>query len=307
MRRWMVLFAWMLAAPPALVPSALGQQDGVVKLNAIEVDTKSKLVRIECTAVAPDMPLEFFLVSRNGPDHETVLKTDARPSDVHAALLMIGLEPGSPVRPDPAGKGWLAPHGPPLRMRASWTSADGKQIDEPAERLIRSIETKQPMPPIVFVFTGSKINDRNEYVADLTGYVASIVNFELTPIDVPRLASSDNATLEWEYNVDVAPPRGTNVVLTIEPMRNAVVEEQSSNDADFDLSIAELRDRWRAAVKPHADALREAAQTHYQVIGELKRRQQALLDEADKLQRLIEQLEREYQAMSTPRPPETPN
>jgi hypothetical protein len=38
--------------------------------------------------------LEFVLCRRGARDHETLLETDALPSHVHAALLMIGLEPG---------------------------------------------------------------------------------------------------------------------------------------------------------------------------------------------------------------------
>ncbi|HMO25813.1 MAG TPA: hypothetical protein PKB10_06045, partial [Tepidisphaeraceae bacterium] len=62
------------------------------------------------------------------------------------------------------------------------------------------------------------------------------------------------------------------------------------------------RARWQNAVIPHADQLRRAAQTHYDVIQSLRREQQRLIDEADKLQRLIDELERQYQEMTTPRP-----
>ena len=54
----------------------------------------------------------------------------------------------------------------------------------------------------------------------------------------------------------------------------------------------------------HAEiiALREAAQAQYDVIRELRREQQRLIDEADRIQRLIDELERKYQDMTTPRP-----
>ena len=46
-----------------------------------------------------------------------------------------------------------------------------------------------------------------KYAADLTGSVVSIVNFDLTMIDVPELASNANETLEWEFNPDVCPKK----------------------------------------------------------------------------------------------------
>jgi hypothetical protein len=66
--------------------------------------------------------------------------------------------------------------------------------------------------------------------------------------------------------------------------------------------VDQLRARWEQSVKPHARALREAAQTQYEVLAQLRREQQRLIDEADRIQRLIDELERDYQEMTTPRP-----
>ena len=63
-----------------------------------------------------------------------------------------------------------------------------------------------------------------------------------------------------------------------------------------------MRDKWQRAVAPHDKALREAAQAHYDVINTLRREQQRLIDEADRIQRLIDRLEKDYQEMTTPRP-----
>jgi hypothetical protein len=73
------------------------------------------------------------------------------------------------------------------------------------------------MGPMDWVFDGSRMLPDGRYAADLTGYVVSIVNFDLTMIDVPQLASNANETLEWEYNPDLVPPPGTPVTMTIEP------------------------------------------------------------------------------------------
>ena len=62
------------------------------------------------------------------------------------------------------------------------------------------------------------------------------------------------------------------------------------------------RNSWEQAVAPHRQALKEAAQAHYQVINELRKEQQRLIDESDRIQRTIDQLEKEYQDMTTPQP-----
>ena len=73
------------------------------------------------------------------------------------------------------------------------------------------------MPPMTWIFAGSRMMDNGVYAADQTGYIVSVVNFDLTLIDIPKLASSANETLEWETNTDLMPPAGTKVTMVISP------------------------------------------------------------------------------------------
>jgi hypothetical protein len=330
-----------------------------------------------------------------------VLRSKVKPSHLHAALLLIGLKPGEPVRYSESLNKWLPPHGPPLQMTVVFEK-DGKTVTLPAYRLMRDVRTKKEMPPMTWIFAGSKIiNDT--YAADRTGYLASVVNFELTVIDIPRLASNANETLEWETNLDLMPKEvGTPVTLQIEPagkvqagngsaeappaapvdqplvtidadgkievdgvaaksaaqalellkardgspkpvrvaVANPIEENAAAREvmnalaaarirfiaipqagatpqttppttrptevsadvrADEEL-IRRLRAKWEQSVAPHGAGLREAAKTHYDVVAQLRREQQRLVDEADKIQRLIDELEKQYQDMTTPRP-----
>ena len=198
-----------------------------------------------------------------------------------------------------------------------------------------------------WVFAGSREMEGGVFAADVTGYVVSVVNFDLTLIDIPEVASNSNDLLEWERNPDVAPPDGAKVVMVIEPagdaakgkrpaegdgakpdgaapkaeLRGTVFEKTTgtaahgglnvdSGEALSDVSLDErrmkaLRERWTRAVRPHGDALREAAQAHYEVIDAMRREQQRLIDEADRIQRAIDSLEKEYQDFTTPRPAPT--
>ena len=53
---------------------------------------------------------------------------------------------------------------------------------------------------------------------------------------------------------------------------------------------------------PTGFKLTPAAQVHYEVITAMRDEQQRLIDEADRLQRAIDALEKEYQDLTTPRP-----
>lgn len=305
----------------------------LVRFPFVEVDREAREVRVESTMIAVDMPIEFLVIADGGPDHEAVLRTRAKPSHVHAGLLLLGLEPGSPVRYVEATRSSVAPFGPPLRLSVRWVDAQGTTRNAPATSFLRSLRDGKSMPDQPFIFAGSMVRDEDgTYAADLAGYLVSIVNFELSPIDVPRLASSSNELLEWELNRDHVPAAGTPVTLIISPIQDpstttpdaaASTQERgatqqpgawqqafkpgeasdaSDTRAGHTPDLAQLRERWRSAVRPHADALRDAAQTHYDLITDLRRKQQSLIDEADRIQRLIDELEREYQQLTTPRP-----
>ena len=346
------------ADDPATRPAGAAE-----KLPHVHVDVKGKRVSVDCEALAVESPLEFFCVTNGGNEHESVLRTPAKPSDIHFALLMLGLTPGAPATYSEARQSWSPPHGPPLHLTCKY-SLKGREVSTPAYRMVRSVKDKKEMPPSTWVFDGSRVMPDGVYAADVTGYVVSICNFDLTLIDVPALVSNANETLEWEENPDLVPPKGTAVTLVIEAAGDAAPPPATPAPAGFNpgpgltgkaaraetpahspaaptpaatpsdppassepappkpappgdpaarpaplsdvhadqAEIDRLHARWEQAVRPHRDALREAAQAHYEVIAAMRREQQRLIDEADRIQRTIDELEKDYQDMTTPRP-----
>lgn len=200
----------------ALLLSLAAAQAQVGRFPHIEADVGNRQVRVECQVIGCLAPLEFFCVLAGTNEHEAVLRTRARPSHIHAALLMLGLQSGQPVTYSESTRTWSPPQGPPLNIRVEFTR-EGQTISLPANSLMRHVRTRQPMPPTTWVFTGSRIMPDGVYAADVTGYVVSIVNFDLTVIDVPQLASSANETLQWEADPDALPPPGQMVTMIIEP------------------------------------------------------------------------------------------
>lgn len=343
---------WFIVVLGVILPlgSALAQEADepkVGKLPHVTFDPKTRQVRVEAEALGVESSLEFFCVLAGTSEHESVLRTPAKPSHIHTALLAIGLKPGKPVSYSEAAKKWLPPQGPPLQISVEWEK-EGKVTSVPAYRMMRNVKTKKPMPALTWVFCGSRTMNDGNYAADVTGYIVSVVNFDLTLIDIPELKSNANELLEWERNPDVAPPAGTKVTMIIEPAglekkgpaagdppANAApapgagegeettppaddaaappdapappsgdpAETPALSDVELDEKrMQELEAFWLRRVRPHTAALREAAQAHYEVISAMRREQQRLIDEADRLQRAIDRLENEYQDITTPRP-----
>lgn len=276
----------------------------------------ARQIRVECEAINPRMPLEFLCVTTGGNEHEAVLRTRAKPSNIHTALLMLGLKPGQPAHYSEAAKKWFPPEGPPITVSLEYMK-DGKAVHVPASRFMRDLRTKKTAPMMSWIFVGSKIMPDGVYAADVTGYVVSIANFELTLLDVPKIASEAQETLEFEGDPDQVPPMGTPVTMIFQPMDNAAMPtpniaptgtsatQPSAQMSDVKIDqqqVDRLKQRWEREVKPHAGALQQAAQAQYEVLASLRREQQRLVDEADRIQRLIDQMEQDWQQLTTPRP-----
>jgi hypothetical protein len=365
------------------------------KLPHVQVDVKARQVRVECNScnVNQDVGLEFFCCETGTNEYESVLSSRAKASHIHLGLLMIGLEPGEPVKWSEAARKWLPPHGPPLTITCEWKKDNGQAMRVPAYRLMVSRKTKKEAPPFTWVFTGSKVMDDGKYAADAVGYLVSVLNNELTVIDIPEIAGRDLESREWDRNGNLLPPVGTTIWMVIEPagverdkgtrgqgdkekerdaasgatvvsidalgkvkvdgmsvtverlpealgnrrlaskvrivpdsnapaaevskVREAVagahveIEGEGAtqaagpglSDVHTDEQLMKrLKDLWERKVAPHDKALREAAQAHYEVIEAMRREQQRLIDEADRIQRTIDELQKQYQEMTTPRP-----
>ena len=389
MRTTLVILATILL----LQTKSAAQDQPAGHFPFLTVDARKKEIKVDCEAIDCRNPLEFFLCSTGTNEHESVLRSKVRPSHLHAALLMIGLQPGEPVHFDEQTKKWIPPHGPPLDLVVRF-ERDKRTIELPAYRLMRDIKSKKEMPPLTWIFTGSRVMENGVYAADQTGYLVSVVNFDLTVIDIPKLASSANETLEWEINKDLAPPGGTPVTLIITPaaqvnapatrasaispapakinnplvtidssgniklddapvenprslveqikarklpdrtvriaMANAIEDNPTAREvinalsradiafltipqaqavattthpiqpaADDDL-VQRLTDEWNQKVAPKDATLRDAAKSHAEIIAQLRAEQQRLIDAADRIQRLIDQLDKRYQEMTQP-------
>ena len=378
------LASMIQAEPPAALPA-----DG--KLPHIQVDVKNKQVRVECQScnVNQDVGLEFFCVSEGTNEYESVLSSKAKGSHIHLAMLMIGLEPGEPVKWSESAKKWQPPHGPPVQIFCEWEKGT-ELVRVPAYRLMSNRKTKKEAPPFTWVFTGSKVMEDGKYAADAVGYLVSVLNNELTVIDIPDVAGRDLESREWDRNGKLLPVLGTKIWMVIEAAGRKdaapgnATEKAESPPEDIGLTIVavdaagkvtvdgmkvtterlaealtnrrlpakvrlavapdapadevkkvtdavksshvemvdpgkplstaisdvttdeakiqKMKAIWEKKVAPHNTALKEAAQAHYEVIETLRHEQQRLIDEADRIQRTIDELQKQYQDMTTPRP-----
>ena len=149
--------------------------------------------------------------------HETVVTLEANPSDVHKALVEIGLKPGKPAK----GEGTEAV-GPDVAVFIEVT-VDGATKRLSPDKFLMDPKTKKPFPKgVKFRFTGSVDSQvapdkpEKKYGADLSGTL--IVIFPVTDETVLQssLTMKEEKYLKLETNKDALPKEGTAVKLVIE-------------------------------------------------------------------------------------------
>jgi outer membrane protein assembly factor BamB len=149
--------------------------------------------------------------------HETVVIFDALPSDVHNALLKMGLKPGKPAR----GEGAVSV-GPEVDIYLMIPGFDGKPRPVPLEKAMVEPRTGKPIPKLKWIFTGSVMRQpdpdkpRQVYAADLTGTLISIVPVTDETVFQTNLTMKEEPLLKLEDNKDILPPEGTPVELVIQ-------------------------------------------------------------------------------------------
>lgn len=174
---------------PAKVLAEVRQQ---FQQEGIAFDPQERTVAIPAVVNQPQDPIEYLLIHRRGKMHEAMFWTRTKPSVLNAALLMLGLQPGtnaSYVEKDPpptleeieAGADPIVvtpPSGMQLWLTVRWKDADGKLVEHCVEDLLLDLTTQKPVADATWVYLGGRMasiyrNEPEVYVADFEGNLIS--------------------------------------------------------------------------------------------------------------------------------------
>jgi hypothetical protein len=237
--------------PPAPLPQpsppevATAPAAPIALAGGITVDRAARRVSIPARIATRVGFLEQVACGRDSREHEALLVLDVKASAVHAALLLLGAEPGRPGR-------WRiedgvvvaeAPQGPRLRVLVQVAGEAGEAAREwPVTEWIRGIDGRRL--DAAWVFAGSRFADNprswkepgQHYVADYTGSIVGLVTFGDETIAaaavIPDLVDIEAAN--WEAWTERMPEEETPVVLIVE-----LEATQSASDVTHSASLAE--------------------------------------------------------------------
>lgn len=199
---------------------------GIVQLGpAVRINRQRREVELDGYISLDHGPLEQVACAKGTREHESIFVPLARPSQIHAALLLAGFTPGQPGewRVDAQGAVSLTPpSGDEIEVLLK------VEVEEfrPIHLFIRDGRTAVLFPDRPFVFAGSRFipnpsptGSGEVYLADATGSIIGIVTFGDELIAwrevIPDLA--DVAEPVWQANPLRLPPRGTPARLLLRP------------------------------------------------------------------------------------------
>lgn len=194
--------------------AALNQDD-----NGLTIDREARTVDVAAKVCLREAEfLEQFACSPDTREHESILVLNAQPSMIHTSLLLLGVEPGSPLTWVEEGDSvrTIPPRGPEIQVFIVTTDDAGEEQVVPANTWVKDQNTDEPMVGNSWLFTGSKfveVNGEEMYVADAYGTAISLVSFgdDLLARAGDLTDQNDSHGKVWGTNTDAIPEVGTEV------------------------------------------------------------------------------------------------
>ncbi|HZU95348.1 MAG TPA: YdjY domain-containing protein [Planctomycetota bacterium] len=220
----------------ALKIAGEAQKGVVTALPYIKVFLNEKRIEVEGEISVKSRQLEFFACAPPcGKAYESLLFWHCKPSDLHLALLMIGLKPkpyegrfqGGPGMGGQGEKKELS--GDKVVIEIEWKDKKGNAVRRRAEDLLFDRYRQGCMRYAGFVFTGSYQADipqppdwettRKAYAADkVTGTCVASTHDPEAVLDTPLAEGGDNTTyVAWE---DRIPDRHTPIIAHLRPWKD---------------------------------------------------------------------------------------
>ena len=181
------------------------------------IDPKQKAVLVDGQVSLREGMLEMFACTKNTKEHESIVSANTKAFLVHAALLQLGAEPGTPVRFVPEYK---PPTGTEIDVLVYWLDEAGKPHTIRAQEWVRDIRTKKAMTH-PWVFAGSRFwkdqETGKQYYQAEGGDFICVSNFGTAMLDIPVPSSQSNEELGFECFTERIPPLGAPVRLILKP------------------------------------------------------------------------------------------
>lgn len=232
------------AAAPEISPemkAALGK----LNLPHVKINLEEWSVDVQAKVCEEYGLLEVIACFKGTRDHESVVSTEAKPSHIHTALLLLGGVPGSPamqqmLSEDPPRFRHILPSGSPVDVSLVLKDDKGVAVERPINELVIRGKNdygdpsqpaededakKENFPHKTFIFAGSHLlpaegDAPRKYLADTEGNIISISTFGDEVLCLSGFHEKANDSLVWQADSEILKPG--EVILRLRPHKQAV-------------------------------------------------------------------------------------
>jgi hypothetical protein len=217
------------ATTPTTTPTTTPPTTPIVLSPHVRVDRDRGFVEVDGTiavdvhGATPKVYLEVLVTTRNTREHEALVVTDAKPEDVHAGLLLLGLQAGAP-----ASFAWTPAVGDePARLVGTPARGDAVRVlvqqagSEAWVPLVSWMRSERGAEAVrdTFVFAGSafrRAGGREVYAATLDGTIVGLTAFGSETVAYAPLHNPEAAAEQPHFLATLTlPPQGAPVVVRL--------------------------------------------------------------------------------------------
>ncbi|MBC8126004.1 MAG: hypothetical protein H8M99_02500 [Gloeobacteraceae cyanobacterium ES-bin-144] len=219
------LFASAQDPAPAtpVKPSVEKIGETTFRIGKVTFDQKSRQIRFPTKVNMTEGLLEYLVVTQGGKVHESLLITEASPTDINLAITLLRYPPSRELIPLPAPSGGASDNYPkvPAEVKAAarflieveWLD-NGQVRRLPVSDWIQHAVKTTAMHGSPWIYNGSDIHE-GKFVAEMTGDVLAIY---LDPAAIINYAGTDNNNDDvWIPFPKRVPTAGTEITLIMSP------------------------------------------------------------------------------------------
>ncbi len=214
------MLAFCIFCSPAVAQEPSPDEKRPVRLGKVQLDSEKHRATFPAVFNMNEGPLEYVLVGNQGKTHESLLRTEVDPTQLHTAMLLLGVKAGErhPAAAPPAAinadylRTAPALKGDAVTIFLKWT-ADGKETVCRAEDLIYNSQTKANAPAGDWTYNGSMFEE-NKFLAQEEKSFVALVTDPTALVNNPR-PGHDNDQI-WSVARDKVPAKDTPVEVTFE-------------------------------------------------------------------------------------------
>lgn len=182
---------------------------GIFELGKVRFDKNKGEITFPGAVNMDRGPIEYALVHSTGKVHESLLRTDVEPYQIHVARLLAGTN-GMAAKSVPSTEEELK--GDRVIIQARWKS-NAEETSLRIEDLIFNSESNSVMSRGPWIYTGSRFLD-GTFLAQRDGSLVAIMSDPDALINNPRPGRENDKI--WQVNSVKMAPVGTPVEITIQ-------------------------------------------------------------------------------------------